>query len=150
MPRPITALFFAAFVASSDSLLFSTALRAFVANWMFVFNVVFHPARNRAWICWSCANRASPTFSSASAYFSRACASWSSPAPDGFVCCRSCEPAIEARAIAWLNVFGCGFVDGAAVSACCASAGLDAWESSVTFSEMLRPRSVNDSRIFGG
>jgi len=50
MPRPVIAFFFAAFVLSSKSLLFSTARLAFVANIKFVFNVVVHPARKCDWI----------------------------------------------------------------------------------------------------
>lgn len=63
---------------------------------------------------------------------------------------RSWELAREARAIAWLKVLGCGFAEGGAVRAACASPGDEAWERSVTFSEMVRPRSLKDSRMFGG
>lgn len=67
-----------------------------------------------------------------------------------FDCCRSCELANEARAMAWLKVLGCGLADGGAVMAAWASPGLEACERRVTFSEMLRPRSVKDSRMLGG
>jgi hypothetical protein len=52
--------------------------------------------------------------------------------------------------MAWLKVLGCGFVDGGAVNAAPASFGEDALDRRVTFSEMDLPRSVKDSRIFGG
>ncbi|KAK5624441.1 hypothetical protein RRF57_000157 [Xylaria bambusicola] len=128
---------------------FSTALRARVANVKLVFKVVFHPAKNLLWICASCARRASPTRSWASAYFSSAVAIGSSPAP---VCCwwRSWELAKLARAIAWLNVFGWGLADGGAVKAACASAGVDADDRSWTFSLTVRPRSWKVSLILGG
>ena len=65
-------------------------------------------------------------------------------------CVNMCEPANDARAIAWLKVFGCGLALGAAVSAACASAGLEACDSSVTLSVIVRDRSPSDSPIFGG
>lgn len=118
----------------------STFLRARVANIRLVFNVVLQPAKNLVWIWASCARRASPTRSEASAYFSRAVASGSSPAP---VCCwwSSWELAKLARAMAWLNVFGWGFALGGAVKAACASAGVDAVERRWTLSLTVRPRS---------
>lgn len=150
MPRAMTAFFFDAFVLSSMSLLFSTDFRAFVANIKFVLSVVFQPAKNRAWTWWSCARRASPTFSSARAYFSRAIARGSSLAPVGCVSTSNCDPARDARAMAWLKVLGCGLVDGGAVNAAPACFGEEALERRVTLSEMDLPRSVKDSRMFGG
>jgi hypothetical protein len=136
-----------ALIESSIRRAFSTFLRAFAANIKFVFRVVFHPARNRDWICASWARRASPTFSSARAYFSSALASGSSVSE---LCARVCEPASEARAIAWLKVLGCGFAEGGAVRAAWASAGELACERSVTLSLIVRPRSLKDSRMLGG
>lgn len=52
--------------------------------------------------------------------------------------------------MAWLKVLGCGFADGGAVKAVCTSAGDDALDRRWTFSVMVRPRSLNDSRMFGG
>lgn len=52
--------------------------------------------------------------------------------------------------MAWLKVLGWGLADGGAVKAACASAGEPALESRPTLSEMLRPRSPKDSRMFGG
>lgn len=145
---PRAAAFLRALIESSDRRAFSTLRRALVANVRLVLSVVFHPARKRDWICASCASRASPTFSSASAYFSSAVARGSSRS--GVVCAISWDPASAARAIAWLKVLGCGFADGGAVSAACASAGEVAWDSSWTFSLMVRPRSLKDSRMLGG
>lgn len=136
-----------ALIESSMSREFSTFLRALVANIRFVLSVVFHPARKRDWICASCARRASPTFSRASAYFSSAVASGSSP---GVFWAISWEPASEARAMAWLKVFGWGLAEGGAVRAAWASAGEVAWERSWTFSLIVRPRSLKDSRMLGG
>jgi len=93
---------------------------------MLVFNVVLHPARNLDWISWSCERRASPTLSSAKAYFSSAVANGSSVALDDCVSWSSCEPAREARAMAWLKVFGCGLADGGAVNAADACEGVEA------------------------
>jgi hypothetical protein len=126
---------------------FSTFLRAFAANIKLVFNVVFQPARKRDWICASWARRASPTFSSARAYFSSAVASGSST---WLLCARVWEPASEARAIAWLKVLGWGFAAGGAVRAAWASAGELACERRVTFSLIVRLRSLKDSRMLGG
>lgn len=105
-----------ALAASSNSLEFSTPFRARVANIRLVFKVVLHPARNRLWIWASCASLASPTRSLAKANFSSAAARGSSPAPV-YCCWRSWLLAKLARAMAWLNVFGCGFADGGAVRA---------------------------------
>ena len=44
-----------------------------------------------------------------------------------------CEPDSEARAMAWLNVFGCGFADGGAVTAACASDTLLALDRRLTY-----------------
>ena len=62
----------------------------------------------------------------------------------------SCEPDKEARAMAWLKVLGWGLAEGGAVKAACASAGEEAWERRLTFSLMVRPRSLKDSRMLGG
>jgi len=131
-----------AFAASSNSLEFSTLFLARVANIKLVFRVVLHPARNRLWICESWASLASPTRSLAKAYFSSAVARGSSPAPE-FCCCKSWLLARLARAIAWLNVLGCGFADGGAVRAAWASEGDVAVDRRWTFSETVRPRSLN-------
>ena len=138
-----------AFVASKLSRAFSTALRARCANIKFVFSVVLQPARKRLWICASWARRASPTFSLAMAYFSSAVVSGSSPAP-AWSADRMCELFSAARAMAWLNVLGCGFAAGGAVSAAWASAGEVADDSRCTFSDTVRPRSLKDSRILVG
>ena len=135
--------------ASRPSRALSTPRRARVANIKFVFSVVLQPAKNRCWICASCAKRASPTFSEARAYFSSAVASGSS-APEAELCVNCCAPAKEARAIACANVFGWGLVADGAVRAAPASAGEEAVERRWTFSVMVRLRSVNDSRILGG
>ena len=55
-----------------------------------------------------------------------------------------------ARAIAWLNVFGCGFADGGAVRAACASAGEVAVDKRCTFSLTVRPRSPKLSLMLFG
>lgn len=52
--------------------------------------------------------------------------------------------------MAWLKVLGCGFALGGAVRAAWASAGDDACERRLTLSVMVRPRSLNDSRMLGG
>jgi hypothetical protein len=61
-----------------------------------------------------------------------------------------CDELSEARATAWLNVFGWGFAVGGAVRAAWASAGDVAPDRRVTFSETVRPRSLKDSRILAG
>lgn len=137
------------FAASSPNLEFSTPRLALVANMMFVFSVVVHPAKNRCWICASCAKRASPTFSEASAYFSNAVARGSSAA-EGEDWVRTWEPVRDARAIAWEKVFGWGLVLGGAIKAAPASAGEVAVDRRWTFSVMVRLRSEKDSRILGG
>lgn len=63
---------------------------------------------------------------------------------------RRWEEPREARAMAWLKVFGWGFAEGGAVKAAWASAGDEALESRPTLSEILRPRSPKDSRMLGG
>ena len=136
-------------VASRLSLEFSTFLRARVANWILVLSVVLQPAKKRLWIWASCARRASPTFSLAMAYFSRAVASGSSLEP---VCSEvsMCEALRAVRATAWLKVLGWGFAEGGATRAAWASAGEVALERRLTFSETVRPRSVTDSRMLAG
>lgn len=52
--------------------------------------------------------------------------------------------------MAWLKVFGWGLAEGGAVKAAWASDGDVALERRWTFSLMVRPRSLNDSRMFGG
>lgn len=52
--------------------------------------------------------------------------------------------------MAWLKVLGWGFAAGGAVRAAWASAGEAACERSWTFSLMVRPRSLKDSRMLGG
>ena len=138
-----------ALVASRLNREFSTALRARVANWMLVLSVVLQPARKRLWIWASWASRASPTFSLAIAYFSRAVARGSSLE---LVCSEvsMCDELRAARAMAWLNVLGWGFAEGGAVRAAWASAGDVALESRLTFSETVRPRSLKDSRMLAG
>jgi len=59
-------------------------------------------------------------------------------------------PAREARAMAWLKVFGAGFVAGAAVRAAWASEAEEAVLRSFTLSETVRERSVKDSWMLGG
>jgi len=138
-----------AFAASSISLEFSTLFLARVANMRLVFRVVLQPAKNRLWICASCARRASPTRSLAKAYFSRAVARGSSPAPV-CCCCRSWLLARLARAIAWGKVLGCGFAEGGAVRAAWASAGVVAAVRSWTFSLTVRERSPRDYIALAG
>ena len=52
--------------------------------------------------------------------------------------------------MAWGKVLGWGFALGGAVRAAWASAGEVAWERRLTLSVMVRPRSLNDSRMLGG
>ena len=70
-----------ALTASRSNLEFSTLFLARVANIRLVLRVVFHPAKNLLWIWASWASLASPTRSSARAYFSKAVARGSSLAP---------------------------------------------------------------------
>ncbi len=65
-------------------------------------------------------------------------------------CCRRWLLAKAARAIAWLNVLGCGFADGGAVRAAWASAGEVAVERRCTFSLTVRPKSLKLSLMFAG
>jgi len=44
-----------------------------------------------------------------------------------------CEPDREARAMAWLKVLGCGFAEGGAVMAACASEALEALLRRLTY-----------------
>ena len=52
--------------------------------------------------------------------------------------------------MAWLKVFGWGFAEGGAVRAWAASEAEVEVERRVTLSEMVRPRSLKDSRMLGG
>ena len=52
--------------------------------------------------------------------------------------------------MAWLKVLGCGLAEGGAVKACWTSAGELALPRRLTLSVMVRPRSLKDSRMFGG
>ena len=122
MPLPPAEPFIFDLAASSPNLEFSTPRRALVANIKFVLSVVLHPAKNRCWICASCAKRASPTLSDARAYFSSAAARGSSK-EEGWVWVSRWEPAREARAMAWGKVFGWGLEVVGAVIAAPASAG---------------------------
>jgi len=136
--KPSPPFFAFAFAASSESLAFSTFLRALAAKLRLVLRVVVKAALKRDTICASCCRRASPTFSEASAYFSRAVARGSEGS-------RRCAEESEARPRAWLKVFGAVLVPGF-VKAACASAAEEADARCWTFSETLRERSTKDSR----